>query len=385
MLTLRQLDDAAIPLLDIVGRHEQLIINNDATLIGQVLDSGGQADAIVAAHNARNDYTHRQLDEMYAAILAAYPDIVDEAVTRSLEIDNRIYRESGLRPTTLAESPILQQTILAMLEQTNGEFYNLSQTTAYHSYRQFGRAVDEAVQRMLSGDSYQCAIGAGVRQLAENGLEAIEYGYDSRGRIIRRYMESAFRNASMTGVNQIATRVSLENGRMLGVSLWEVSAHAGARTGSGGHTPDNHAWWQGKRYLEVGETKEYPNLYAATGLGTGEGLGGWGPCRHSLYPVPDPSAPLANTAEYLRELNNKTVTYNGQKMPLDKATDYQRYLEAGVRRWKREASALAATGQDAATAEGYIKNWQGRLRDFTKQAGLRRDYFRERSGEQLTA
>ncbi|MCL1896710.1 MAG: phage minor capsid protein, partial [Clostridiales bacterium] len=65
------------------------------------------------------------------------------------------------------------------------------------------------------------------------------------------------------------------------------------------------------------------------------------------------------------------------------ATQQQRYIERQIRRWKREAGALDAAGQDNGHARMKVREWQARQRDFVGQTGLTRDYFRERGGAQL--
>lgn len=337
----------------------------------------------------QSDYTRRQLDEMLGAILAAYPGIVDEAVTRSLGIDNRIYREAGLTPIPLTENMALQGMIRAGIDQAAGEFRNLTQSTIQYSRRQFDRAIQEAVLQIQGGQSYQQAISAGIRTLTENGVEVIGYGRDRLGRPVRRYIDGQFRTCTLTSTNQIALRTSLENGAMMGCNIFEVSAHLGCR--------DSHIPLQGLRYMRIGSTPEYGNLYTDAGVGTVDGIGGIN-CRHNIYPVPDPDAPLANTAQHLRDLNNKTVTYNGQKISLYDATQKQRGFEQQVRHWKREDNAKAVAADlatnpetkaglfaEANEAHGNMERAQAKLRNFVSQTGLRRSYFREAAGKQLIA
>ena len=59
------------------------------------------------------------------------------------------------------------------------------------------------------------------------------------------------------------------------------------------------------------------------------------------------------------------------------ASQKQRYMERQVRKWKREQLALEAAGQDSGEASKKIREWQGQLRDFTDQTGLKRQSARE--------
>lgn len=95
-------------------------------------------------------------------------------------------------------------------------------------------------------------------------------------------------------------------------------------------------------------------------------------------------------------MNDRTVEYNGKQMDLYQATQQQRYIERQIRRWKREDNAfgVAASVEDDPALKNFltqeswfahdkVKYWQERQRDFIAQTGLRRDYFRERAGNQI--
>lgn len=103
-------------------------------------------------------------------------------------------------------------------------------------------------------------------------------------------------------------------------------------------------------------------------------------CRHSLF-LHFPGFEQPNyTQSELDRMNNTTVTYNGKQMDLYEATQQQRYLERGVRDWKRKQSMFEAAGlgEEYGLAGLKIKDWQEKLRDFTKQTGLERRYEWER-------
>jgi len=187
-------------------------------------------------------------------------------------------------------------------------------------------------------------------------------------------MDVAFRRAVLTGVNQTCAEIQLENMNQMGTDLVETTAHNGAR-------PD-HAVWQGRVFSVGGKNPKYPDFEIETGYGEGGGLCGWN-CRHSFFPFIEGLSDPAYTADKLREYNNKTVEFNGEKMSLYAATQQQRYIERQIRRWKREESAMDAAGQDSGYARMKVREWQAAQRDFVGQTGLTRDYFRERGGGQL--
>jgi hypothetical protein len=86
------------------------------------------------------------------------------------------------------------------------------------------------------------------------------------------------------------------------------------------------------------------------------------------------------TQDELDRVNNAQVTYGGKQMDLYEATQQQRYLERGVRDWKRKQAMFEAAGlgEEYAMAGAKIKDWQYKLREFTKQTGLERRYEWER-------
>ena len=81
-----------------------------------------------------------------------------------------------------------------------------------------------------------------------------------------------------------------------------------------------------------------------------------------------------------KDYSAKNITYNGQQLTEYEALQQQRYIERGIRRWKREEVAMKAAGQPTDEARAKVRAWQARQRDFIKQTGLKRDSSREQIG-----
>ena len=224
------------------------------------------------------------------------------------------------------------------------------------------------MQIVTGSRDYQTAIKCAVKLLSQKGIASIVY---PNGHVD--YLDVAARRAVLTGVNQTVAEVQIANIQQMGTDLVETTAHPGARA--------DHAVWQGRIFSISGTHKKYPDFRQSTGYGTGPGLCGWN-CRHNFFPYFEGLSDTAYTADKLREYNNKTVMFNGKKMNLFDATQQQRYVERQIRRWKRESNALHSGGLDNAYAMRKVREWQAQQRDFINQTGLRRDYFRERSGKQ---
>lgn len=131
-------------------------------------------------------------------------------------------------------------------------------------------------------------------------------------------------------------------------------------------------------FSRYGKTPGYPTLAAGTGYGTGAGLGGWN-CRHSYHPF-FPGYESAYSDDILKEYQRKTCTYNGKALTEYEASQQQRYFERGIRRWKREYTAMDAAGLDTTQAAVKLKQWREKEADFLRQTGRRRDSSRSQIG-----
>jgi hypothetical protein len=375
MLTFSQLEDAGQRAAELYEQTERTILNDMARRISR---NGNQMTATAEWQALRakeiNDMRHdieAEMARIYRQNESNLIEIFDEAATRSLAADNELLKEYDLPVPLppLRANNALQAILRAGIAKTLGEFQNLTRTTANTATKQFEGALDLAYNQVLSGGfTYQQAIKQAIKALSEQGLAVIEYPTGHRD-----YLDVAVRRATMTGVNQTVSLVQIDNGVQLGLDIVEVTAHAGAR-------PD-HAIWQGKRFSVSGRTKGYKSLAGGTGYGTGAGLCGWN-CRHSFFPVLADSQPT-NTARQINDLNHKTVRYNGQIMDIYTATQQQRHIERNIRKFKRESDALSAGGLDNTHERDKVTQWQAVQRDFVKQTGLKRQYFRERAGAQL--
>lgn len=379
MLTYRQLDDLPDAVITLLSETEQSIINDMARRIarmGEVTAATNWQMMRLEALGAEQDYIIQELSRALGTFEHLIVQLFDEAATRALKNDDRIYRAAGYDPVPLSKNPYLQQIIFAGMAKTNNEFTNLTRTTANTASMQFEHALDLAHMQIVSGAmDYRAAVKAAIRSLAARGLAAIAY---PSGHVD--YLDVAARRAVLTGVNQTAAELQLARMDEMGTDLVETTAHAGART-DGSRGPSDHEYWQGQIFSRSGAHPVYPHFATSTGYGTGPGLCGWN-CRHSFFPFFDGLSDPAYTAERLREYNNRTATYNGRKMTLYDATQHQRYIERQIRRWKRESSATDAAGLDNSYARDKVREWQAIQRDFMSQTGLRRDYFRERAGKQ---
>lgn len=366
MLTPEYLDGMPEPILELYRQIEDDILRDMARRIATYDYWIPAADW----QNLKLKEAGRQQKEIIK-ILAKYTGkseaelrkLMQKATSDGLRSDVSVYEAHGETVPLISEAKRLIDTLNVGYQATKGTMLNITRTTANTATKQFERALDRAWLQVRSGGfSYDTAIRNAVKDLAARGIEAIRYPTGHTDTI-----EVAVRRAVVTGVNQTTCKLQEELAAEMDMDLVETSAHAGARP--------SHAVWQGKIFSLSGDSTKYPKFAEATGYGTGPGLGGWN-CRHSFSPYYEGS-PRAYPPELLKEYEAKNITYNGEKMTEYEASQKQRYMERQVRKWKREQVALDAAGQDTGEARKKIREWQGQLRDFTNQTGLKRQNARE--------
>lgn len=218
----------------------------------------------------------------------------------------------------------------------------------------------EAIARHQVGEPTRAVMERGVTRLANSGLETIDYISGTKTTI-----DAALRRHIVSQANQARNRLLMQR-----MDEWEwdlvfVDAHFGARP--------SHAEWQGKVYSRSGQSTEYPSLVDATGYGTVTGLCGAN-CYHYMTPyVPGYSElPDMDYSEQERITGMTSDEYYA-------ATQKQRRYERLIRSQKREISYLQEVRADAVKQRIRLGELQDKLRQFTHDNHLRRDYERERA------
>ncbi|MBS6857409.1 MAG: hypothetical protein KH176_06245 [Atopobium sp.] len=218
----------------------------------------------------------------------------------------------------------------------------------------------EAIARHQAGEPTRTVMERGVTRLANSGLETIDYISGTKTTI-----DAALRRHIVSQANQARNRLLMQR-----MDEWEwdlvfVDAHFGARP--------SHAEWQGKVYSRSGRSTEYPPLVESTGYGTVTGLCG-AHCYHYMTPyVPGYSQlPDMDYSEQERITGMTSDEYYA-------ATQKQRRYERLIRSQKREISYLQEVRADAVKQRIRLGELQDKLRQFTHDNHLRRDYERERA------
>jgi hypothetical protein len=197
-------------------------------------------------------------------------EAMEDAGVRAMEYDDKIYRDAGLDPAPLVQSPNLVNIMQRDFEATFGDWRNFTGTTAGAAQQAFINACDSAYHLAMTGAvSPAQAVREALADIIVNGVE-VRYPTGHRDTI-----ETATARAVRTGISQASAHIQTARMDEFGVDLVLVSSHLGARP--------EHAVWQGKVYSRSGTDDKYPDFVEATGYGSVTGLCGAN-CRHNFSP-----------------------------------------------------------------------------------------------------
>ena len=298
-------------------------------------------------------------------------EIFDTAGAQTLKFDDKVYKEAGLSPLPLKQSPSMIQLLSATALKTHNNLSNLVMTTANTSQTEFYNAMNKAYMEVSTGvKSYSQSILDTVKELSDKGAY-ITYPSGQH-----RSIESAVRMNILTSVNQTCGTLQEIRADEMGWDLMEITAHSGARP--------EHAEWQGKIVSRSGR-KGYLSL---DDIGYGEVTGFKGVnCRHDWYPYYAGSIRTYSNQE-LQELKNEKVTYQEKQISKYEATQIQRKMERTIRQDKKDIAGL--NGILTSNNQELIEETQDKLiqakqkmqlhnsafNNFLNQTGLEKDYIR---------
>lgn len=375
MLSPRYLEGMSDEIVDIYAQLESDILQDMARRIaklGKITESTKWQAALLAETGALKKDINRLLRKYDPKIAKEIKAIYNDAMIKNARADNRIFEDA----LGHGVSDINAQVMLASIQKTHSDLSRLTITTAYTTEQQFVNVANAAYMQVVTGAvDYDEAMKRACNQLADTGITGVQY---RNGKPVRLNIEPAVRMNIITGVNQTASAMTMNNCDELGCDLVETTAHIGARP--------EHAAWQGQIFSISGTNPKY-KPFSVCELGTITGLCGIN-CRHSYYPYFE-GMEKHYTQDDLDEMAKQTVTYNGKKYTRYDAEEELRGIERNIRHYKRRAVTQEAAGLDATKAREKIGEWQAKARDFTKQTGLERDTAREfigtKDGRQPTA
>ena len=255
---------------------------------------------------------------------AEVAEAMEDAGVKALDYDDNIYRDAGLSPTPLTQSPELIRLMQRNYDATMGEWKNFTRTTAEQAQRLFISQLDTAHTLVATGAlSYTQALKEVLNTIVSDGV-VVTYPTGHSDSI-----ETATLRAIRTGISQATAQIQTARMDEMGVDLVLVSSHLGARP--------SHQVWQGKVYSRSGRSNKYPDFISSTGYGTVSGLCGAN-CRHNFSP-------------YFEGMKNPFDDYDSKEnLEQYEKEQYQRTLERRIRKTKREVMGLKE-GVESAPSE----------------------------------
>ncbi len=357
-----------LDIIEKIAEHFKLneeFINSDYWYFEKLKELGGLNNETI---KLLEQYTGRTKQEL----LKAMKNIGINAIPIE-QLNIATQKGALLNPESIINSVNIQNIIKYSYDEIEKTFLQLNKTISEQVKKTYTDIITQTYIKTQSGMySYQEAILESLDDLGSKGISVLTYqdknglkkNYDVVG-IIRRDLLCATRGLSAK-VNEEVIKES-------GHHIVRVSHHFGARTGNGGENYTNHAWWQEMQFFcwnydgkATEEEKKLPDFMQHCNYGDVQGIVGIN-CKHFF------------TIWYgSLEKDKLDFTYEENQEQYEK-TQQQRYLENGVRKWKRK-QVVANKAQDE---EGYkkaslkTKEWQDRLSTFTEENDLKRDYTRE--------
>lgn len=307
------------------------------------------------------------LDASYPEMFELYDKVIDWEYVRNKDV----YEQINAEYIPYEENGQLQQITNALIQQTDADLQNITQSLGFYLDYGNGRRVltplaevyqkylDAACLDIVSGAfDYNSVLRRVVTQLTNSGLRQIDYvsGHGNR-------VDVAARRAVMTGITQLTGKISDMNAEKMGTEYFEVAWHAGARP--------THAVWQGRVW-----SKE--QLVTVCGLGTVTGLEGAN-CYHERYPFILGISERNWTDEWLEKKNREENTpkeFKGKQYTVYEAKQRQRQMETAMRAQREKAQLLKSGGADQEEVVVARAKYQGQLNEyaeFSKRMGLQQE------------
>ena len=241
-------------------------------------------------------------------------EAMEEAGIKALDYDDKIYRDVGLSPTPLTQSPELIRLMQRNYDATLGEWTNFTRTMADEAQRLLINQLDMAYTLVSTGAlSYTQAVKEVLNNIVTDGV-VVTYPSGHSDTI-----ETATLRAVRTGISQATGQIQTARMDEMNVDLVITSSHLGARP--------SHQVWQGKVFSRNGKSSKYPPFEESTGYKTVGGLCGAN-CRHSFSP-------------YFEGMDNPFEQYDSEENRKQyEKEQYQRTLERRIRKTKRETMGL---------------------------------------------
>ena len=291
----------------------------------------------------------------------------------------------------------LKDQVKAIAKITANQYVNLMKTSAFMTIRNgkkvytplskvYQETLDKAVLEIAQGkESYQQAINRTIQELAESGIQTVDYesGYHKR-------LDSAVRMNVLDGIRDLSNTLQQQFGEEYKADGVEISVHMNP-------APD-HADIQGRQFsnkkengkpsdwerLQNGErVKDYSGVYRQLEHSKN---GGYRPiseynCYHYIFSIVLGVSKPEYSQKQLDEINKKNTDgfdFEGKHYTLYEGTQLQRQIETKIRKLKDKHIGAVAVGDmdEAGNCQRKIGQLSSKYNQLAKASGLSTKYDR---------
>lgn len=277
----------------------------------------------------------------------------------NIDVLNKAFEGNKLKinPNILTQNKTFDTIINSVYDEVSEKFINMSSKIAEATRNAYLDIVEETYLKTTMGThSYQEAIREAINKLSNSGIKTLVYktiDKDNKITGVRTYdIEATARREILTGARQVNLKLNETIINELEPEYLYLSEHLRCRP--------THFDWQGTIIKKE-------DLVPVTDYGDVAGLGGIN-CAHYFEP-------------YFGSARNNELKSISKEEALKNynISQQQRYLERGVRKWKRKAEMFKKNADDDAYKKSQmkVKEWQQRNSEFCKDNNVKRDFTRE--------
>nr|DAM69401.1 MAG TPA: minor capsid protein [Caudoviricetes sp.] len=346
-----EIEERINTLLTLIDKLELDILKLEAKTVSKAIDKKiFQKDEIIREY-------YRELNTLINNNI----DSIDEDAARVITDNAEIYLKTNIKTYKEAfkkgiikASPVITKANKKILANSikNGKkiINNVLKDIKINSNNQVSNIITKALTNVNSGVSREEAIIEASRSIIDKGINI----KDSAGRnwrdvtaYIRMNVKSIGSKTYILQQEQLAKDIGIpERERKI-----ETSSHYGSRP--------EHAKWQGKVF-------SYKDFVRICKPNTIEGICGAN-CRHRYF-------------EYIEGVSKPVFEHYNEQEDKERyiIQQRQRYIEANIRKYKRELAIAEGLGADTSKSKSKIKEWQAIAREHTSKYNLIRQYEREK-------
>lgn len=358
-------------LMVLLAKHFKIneeFINSDFFRI-QKLDEMGAFNKEVIDYISR--YTKRSPSKIKKALQEVYNATIDIDTLRSAYDNGKIL----INPTEILKDTTLVGIMKYAYNEETRRFIEMSKLIESSVRKTYLDIVEKSYLATSTGiKSYGETVRESLNELANKGIKTLDYISKSEDGTtsIRSYdIEGTVRREILTATRQLSGNLNHELIELTESEYVKFSEHLDCRP--------THYDWQGTiaRKEDWKDIADYGDVAGIYGIN----------CRHYVEPYFQ-DADLDDTITIKDKDGNKKeykVSNKLKEYSKDDTNDSysisqkQRYLERGIRSWKRrrEMSKASEDAEMLKKSKSKVKEWSDRLDRFTDENDLRRDFTRE--------